>query len=72
MKSSLPSTFIFYNQGIYNSNEIANRFCDYFTNVGVNLPKKISESIISPCSCLSGNFVNSLFLESSTQQKGVA
>lgn len=65
----LPSTFIFDNQEISNSNEIANHFCDYFTNIGVNLSRKISDSTISHRSYLSGNFVNSLFLFSQQLSK---
>lgn len=65
----MPSTFIFDNQEISNSNEIANHFCDYFTNIGVNLSRKISDSTISHRSYLSGNFVNSLFLFSQQPSK---
>ena len=41
--SKLSSTFIFDNQEISCPFTIANHFCDYFTNIGPNLAKKIPE-----------------------------
>ena len=36
-KNRLPSTFKIDNREISNPKEIANRFCEYFTNIGPNL-----------------------------------
>ena len=36
-KNRLPSTFKIDNREISNPKEIANRFCEYFTNIGFNL-----------------------------------
>ena len=41
---------------------IANKFCNYFTNVGRNLAKKIKSSLLSHCEFLSGCFLQSVFL----------
>ena len=40
-ESKLPSVFYSNNQGISDPIEIANRFCDYFTNIGPNLARQI-------------------------------
>ena len=40
-KSSLPNTFNHGNKTLSDPLEIANQFCEYFTNVGPNLAKKI-------------------------------
>ena len=45
---------------------IANKFCNYFTNVGPNLVKKIKSSSLSHCEFLSGCFPQSAFLSSVT------
>ncbi|XP_028407966.1 uncharacterized protein LOC114530582 [Dendronephthya gigantea] len=60
--TSLPSTFIDNNSNVTNPLDIANRFCDYFTNIGPNLSKNIPSSTQSPTCYLSGNFANPLFL----------
>lgn len=44
------------------SNEISNGINKYFANVGSELESKIPPSIIDPCSYLSGNYVESLYL----------
>ena len=41
----------------------------YFTNIGPNLAKSIPASLESHYSFLSGNFPNSIFLESVTEQE---
>ena len=52
--------------------EIANYFCDYFTNIGPNLANKITASSRSHQSYLSGNFVNSIFFEAVTETEVIA
>ena len=47
--------------------EIANHFCEFFTNIGPNLAKMIPSSTSSFRSFLSGGFINSIFLEPSTE-----
>jgi hypothetical protein len=42
--------------------EIANRFCEYFTNIGINLAKRIQRSSVSHKEFLHGSFPNSNFL----------
>ena len=67
--NKLPSAFIFDNQEISNPVEIANRFCDYFTNIGPNLAKKIPAATTSYHCSLTGNFITSVFLQPATQQE---
>ena len=44
-KRKLPLTFKIDNREIFNqAKEIANRFCEYFTNIGPNLAKNIPAS----------------------------
>ena len=62
--SKLPSIFSSSNQDISDPIVIANRFCDYFTNIGPNLAKQIPTSSMTAGSYLCGNFVKSIFLES--------
>ncbi len=60
----LPHEFKVNNQMIFNPKLIADRFCDYFTNVGPNLAKTSTFQ-----SYLDGNFINSLFFEPTTKQE---
>ncbi len=48
---------------------IANRFCDYFTNIGPNLANNIPASSQISSSYLTGNFVNSLFFQPVVQSE---
>jgi hypothetical protein len=65
----LPHEFKMNNHIISNPKPIADRFCDYFTNVGPNLAKTIPKASITFQSYLDGNFINSLFLEPTTMQE---
>ena len=65
----LPSTFKINNREIFNPKEIANRICEYFTNIGPDLAKNIPASANSHQSYLKGNFVESLFFDSASQQE---
>ncbi len=54
---------------IFNPKLIADRFCDYFTNVDPNLAKTIPKASSTFQSYLDGNFINSLFFEPTTSRK---
>ena len=41
MKSKLPSIFIDGNREICNPNDIANKFCNFFTNIGLRLANQL-------------------------------
>ena len=49
--------------------EIANKFCEYFTNLGPSLADKIPTSPKSHMSFLTTNFVNSMFVDSATRKE---
>ena len=57
----LPSDFIVNNRNISNPVEIADRFCEYFTNIGPNLFNSIDISSRCFNSYLTGNMVDSLY-----------
>jgi hypothetical protein len=65
-KKSLPSVFIANNQNIVNPLNIANRFCDYFTNIGPNLANNIPASSQIPSSYLTGNFCKLIVFSTSS------
>ena len=48
---------------------IANQFSDYFSNIGLNLIKKIPNASVSHTSFLTGNYPNTMFLEPATEQE---
>ena len=49
--------------------EMANHFCECFTNIGPNLAKMIPSSTSSFRSFLSGSFINSIFLVPTTEHE---
>ena len=61
-RNSVQSFFID-DKEITDPMEIANHFCEFFTNIGPNLAKMIPSSTSSFRSFLSGSFINSIFLE---------
>ena len=61
----MQSSFIVDNTKITDPMEIANHFCEFFTNIGPNLMKMIPPSTSS----LSGSFINSIFLEPTTEHQ---
>ena len=61
--------FIANNQNIVNPLNIANRFCDYFSNIGPNLVNNIPASSQIRSSYLTGNFVTSLFFQPVVQSE---
>ena len=65
----MQSSFIIDNKEITDPMEIANHFCEFFTNIGPNLAKKIPSSTSSFRSFLSGSFINSIFLEPTTEHE---
>ena len=67
--NKLTSTFVSNDKEISSPNEVANHFCKYFTNIGINLAKDISNSTVSHRSYLSGNYVNSMSLELTTEEE---
>ena len=69
IKCKLPSTFKSNEEEICNPTHIANRFCEYFTNIGPNLAKSIPASDKSHRSFLNGGFINSFFLQSASEQE---
>ena len=48
---------------------IANRFCDYFTNIGPNLAKQIPTTLKTASSYLGGNFAKTIFLEPASESE---
>ena len=58
----MQSSFIIDNKEITDPVEIANHFCEFFTNIGPNLAKMSPSSTSSIRSFLSGSFINSIFL----------
>ena len=54
---------------ISNSSEIAHHFCDYFSNIGINLAKEIPDSNVAHCTYFTRNYVNSIVLELTMQQE---
>ena len=66
-RNSVQSSFIIDNKEITDPMEIANHFCEFFTSIGPNLAKMIPSSTSSFRSFLSGSFINSIFLEPTTE-----
>ena len=68
-KCKLPSFFKSDEEEIFNPTHIANRFCEYFTNIGPDLAKSIPASDKSHRSFLDGSFSNSFFLHLASEQE---
>ena len=62
-KARLNTTFNLNGRETSDPLEIADKFCDYFGNLGPSLARKIPASSASARSFLSGEFLNSIFLE---------
>ena len=67
-RNSVQSSFIIDNK-FTDPMEIANHFCEFFTNIGPSLAKMIPQSTSSFRSFLSGTFINSIFLEPTTEHE---
>ena len=63
VKSNLNTIFTLDGKETSDPFEIANKFCDYFTNLGPSLAKKIPITSTSAASFLSGDFLNTIFLD---------
>ena len=59
-KPKISEIFVCDNVEITDHLEIANKFCQYFANIGPNLAKKIQERSKSPLEYMDGNFPNSM------------
>ena len=71
IKCKLPSFFKSNEEGIFNPTHIANRFCEYFTNIGPNLAKSIPASDKSGRSFLNEGFINSFFFNRLQNKKSL-
>ena len=67
--SRLPSTFVINDNDCSDSPIIADHFCDYFSNIGPNLSKKLPTVPVSHTFFLTGNFTNTMFFEPTTEQE---
>lgn len=67
--SKLPNTFMHNNEEITNPMDIANKFCEYFTNVGPNLAKKIPNSNINHRCYLKDKFQKSVYFNPVTKKE---
>ena len=65
----MPSISKSNEEEIFNPAHIANRFCEYFTNIGPNLVKSIPVSDKSHHSFLNRGFINSFYLQSASEQE---
>ena len=52
MKRTLPSQFKIDSKIVFDPNEIVDKFCKYFTNIGINLANKIPSISTSFRTCL--------------------
>ena len=69
-RSKMPSTFIHNNQEISDPFRIANKFCEYFTNVGPSFASKLPNSRIPYETYLSNNRVSeTIFLKPVTERE---
>ena len=59
----MPSLFVSNGKQITDPLEIANRFCEYFTNVGPSLASKLPDSEISHNSYLTNRIFETIFLK---------
>ena len=64
-----PSSFKVDNFEISDPIEIANRFCNYFSNIGPNLAKKIQSTPNSHLNSLVGQYPNSIFFNPATENE---
>ena len=62
-KSLYPASFTKNEMEISNPTDIANKFCDYFTNIGPNLASKIPSTNSSPKDFLSSSLSESISLQ---------
>lgn len=68
-KAEIPDSFKENEEIISQPKEIANKFNEYFVNVGPNLADKIPEQMINYNTYLTKRYKNSLFLDAITEQE---
>ena len=71
-KQSKPKTsnlFVCDNTDITDPAVIANKFCQYFSSIGPNLPKKVPNTPGSPLNYLNGNFPHSVFFSPASKDE---
>ena len=68
-QSKFPSLFKIDSTEISNPMEIADTFCNYFSNIGPNLANKIQATPNSHLKFLKGHFPNSVFLNPATEKE---
>ena len=69
IKAKLPSVFTEGNIQISNPYEIANKFCNFFTNVGSSLANKLPQSNVTPESFLTNRVSQSIFISPVTEKE---
>ena len=69
MKTDLSNTFKNNDEIVSDPETIANKFNEYFVNVGVSLANKIPENSGEFCSYLNRSNVNSIFLNPVTESE---
>ena len=68
VKSKMP-TFLHNRNKISDPLQIANKFCEYFTNIGPSYAKKLPHSDVAPDSYLKGKIFDSIFLTPMTKNE---
>ena len=68
-KCKLPSFFKSNKEEIFNPTHIANRRCEYFTNIGPDVAKSIPASDKSHRSLLGGSLIINFFLQTASEQE---
>ena len=66
---NFPSSFKIDSTEISDPIEIADRFCNYFSNIGLSLASKIQTILNSHLNSLVGHFPNSIFLNPVTENE---
>ena len=69
VKSKMPTTFVHSQNEISDPLQIANKFCEYFTNIGPSYAKKLPHSDVAPDSYLKGRIFDSIFLTPVTKNE---
>ena len=69
VKSKMPTTFLHNRNKISDPLQIANKFCEYFTNIGPSYAKKLPHSDVAPDSYLKGKVFDSIFLTPVTKNE---
>ena len=65
----MPTTFVHNQNEISDPLQIANKFCEYFTNIGPSYAKKLPHSDVAPDSYLNGRIFDSILLTPVTKNE---